>query len=445
MNNKRIAQAVANLDAWLQSMHSFSGYGGPVSHWWHSSFRFTGPALDWRYEGICSGYRMLHERTGDCGALECLRSAAGDVMAGQERAGNYLCSCFEMNPGTLGTPHEAAASLGLITAVPYLENAEFAISTARRNIRNLISQLWDPCAHAFDDRPGVRSRVPNKLATMTAALIELAEISKDMSLLPYASQALEGLVAYQVKSGVNQGAVHQFAPECMAGDGRFFPYYNARCIPGLLAGAQTFGESRFAEAAAEILRFLQRTMYTDGSWPQIIYADGSRAEWPRWLAGSADILWGFHLLRHRLPEVALDRLLNSQLPSGGFATGEGFALRPEIRRTIRAMKKSPCQVRKTAGLARCGAPYVPDFRDLTPVVGWNDKVFRLLTSQLEVGSALPSPSNSHTLAPVMVGRSVMTFEESPTSMRISTESGAPAYAWNKGDAWASASNEIALQ
>jgi hypothetical protein len=350
-----------------------------------------------------------------------------------------------MNPGTLGTPHEAAASLGVIYAMPYLYRPEFAASAVKRNVANLINKLWDPSADAFDDRPGVRSRVPNKLATMTVALIELAKLSGDAKLLPYAKHALEDLLTYQVGSGANEGAVHQFAPECMAGDGRFFPYYNARCIPALLAGAQAFGDTKFQEAAANVLQFLKRTMNHDGSWPQIVYANGRRAEWPRWLAGSADILLGFHLLGSKIPEVALDRLLMSQLPSGGFATAEGFALRPEVRRSIRALRAPIANRSKTSQLPANVNSYIPDFRDLTPVVGWNDKVLRLLSNLLEDGSVLPPPSTSNTEAAVSVSRSAMTYTESPKSIHITAPSGVQAYAWKKGEAWASASNVIAVR
>jgi hypothetical protein len=331
-----------------------------------------------------------------------------------------------------------------MSAIPYLYRPEFAAATVKRNVSNLINQLWDPCAQGFDDRPGVRSRVPNKLATMTIALIELAKLSGESFFLPYAKSALDDLLSYQVASGVNQGAVHQYAPECMGGDGRFFPYYNARCIPGLVAGACAFSEPKYHQAAVDVLRFLKRTMNPDGSWPQIIYANGTRAEWPRWLAGTADILLGFHVLGSRAPEVAIDRLLSSQLPSGGFATAEGFAFRPEVRRTIRALR-APVAPPKPRSTSPPTNSYIPDFRDLTPVVGWNDKVLRLLSNLLEDGSVLPAPSTSNTETAVSVSRSAMTYFESPKSMTITSPSGLQAFSWNKGDAWASASNTIATR
>jgi hypothetical protein len=53
------ALTLARLEAWLESMRGPGGYGGPVAHWWRQSLLYTGPGLDWRYEGIILGYLAL--------------------------------------------------------------------------------------------------------------------------------------------------------------------------------------------------------------------------------------------------------------------------------------------------------------------------------------------------------------------------------------------------
>src|SRR5512143_2590227 len=58
-----VAQAVFALDAWLDSQRQAGGYGGPVVHWWRDCTDFTGPGLDWRYEGIITGYINLWAST----------------------------------------------------------------------------------------------------------------------------------------------------------------------------------------------------------------------------------------------------------------------------------------------------------------------------------------------------------------------------------------------
>jgi len=410
----RIAQAVVDLGAWLETMRQPGGYGGPVAHWWQNRFQYTGPGLDWRYEGILIGYATLHEKTGDAAWRGRLDVAADDVIAGQRPDGSYRASRFEMNPDTLGTPHEAAATHGLLAAQPHLSNGEKAVEVARRNLDNLVEKLWD--GRGFNDRPGVSGRVPNKLATLAHALMCYVRLTGDGGYLPYAKAALDDVLRYQMAQGPNVGAVHQYAPGGAAGDGRFFPYYNARCVPALVLGADLLGDERYLEAARGIKSFLDGTMHHDGSWPQIVYVNGRRAAWPRWLAGTADILLAYGSLGEAMPDVALRRLLDSQLPSGGFRTATGFQ----------------AQIRQAA-------PSAADYRDVVPVVGWNDKALRLLATMLPSPTTLPAPETAATELPVTVGAAPALFRESPEAMelRIGHEA---AYAWDKHAPWATTAN-----
>ena len=59
-----ILASCLRLEAWLETMRGPGGYGGPVAHWWQQSLMYTGPGLDWRYEGIIEGYLQLWARTG---------------------------------------------------------------------------------------------------------------------------------------------------------------------------------------------------------------------------------------------------------------------------------------------------------------------------------------------------------------------------------------------
>lgn len=149
---EQIAQALANLEAWLETMRQPGGYGGPVCHWWQHRLRYTGPGHDWRYEGILVGYFQLWQKTGDRYYREKLNRAAFDLLEGQLPDGRYLASRFELNPGTLGTPHEAAATLGLLLALPGLDDPERALAAAGRNLDNLIAQLYLPEEKAYRDR-----------------------------------------------------------------------------------------------------------------------------------------------------------------------------------------------------------------------------------------------------------------------------------------------------
>lgn len=408
----RLAQALVNLDAWLETMRQEGGYGGPVAHWWQNRYRYTGPGLDWRYEGVLIGYVTLRQKTHAPRWCARLRCAAKDLLAGQGADGSYRASSFEMNPRSLGTPHEAAATLGLLSALPYLEDKRQALEAAKRNLDNLIAKLWD--GRGFNDRPGVSGRVPNKLATLAQALMTYAVVSGDDHYLPYARAALEDVLRYQVTGGRFDGAVHQYAPGAGRGDGRFFPFYAARCVPPLVLASTLFLEPRYRAAAERILDFIRRSMSPDGSWPQIVYGGGQQADWPRWLAGSADILLAYGTLDEELPAAALERLLGSQLPSGGFPTAQGFSSQISQRAPV--------------------GP--PDYRDVTPVVGWNDKVLRLLAELLEAGTQLPEAKVGEVTASVTVCGKRAALYENNYHMSICPEHGDVLYAWGKDKPWA---------
>ncbi len=412
--NLDLAPAIADLDAWLETMRQPGGYGGPVAHWWRNCYRYAGPGLDWRYEGILFGYAALLEKTGDPRWRQRINRAAADLVSGQQADGTYRASRFEMNPGVLGTPHEAAATLGLLRVLPYLECPEATLHTARANLENLIRRLWNPITRGFDDRPGIAGRVPNKLATLAAALMSLSAITGDERLLEYARAALDDVLRYQVVDGALSGAVHQFDSGSGRGDGRFFPYYNARCVPPLVQAALVFREPRYTAAAAGILEFLRGTMHVDGSWPQIVYMRGQRAEWLRWIAGSADIVLAFASVGAPLPERAVAHVLAGQLPNGGFRTAHGFAAQGSRR------------LRGTT----------PDYRDVTPVVGWNDKVLRLLALLHQEGDPIPATRSGVVNERVSIWGRPAIFSESSEWITIAGADGREIYHWNKREPWA---------
>lgn len=415
-------QAVANLDAWLETMRQPRGYAGPVAHWWESCYHYTGPGLDWRYEGILAGYATLYRKTGNARWQARLQTACRHLIQGQTRDGAFPASRFEANPGTLGTPHEAAAIHGLLQAAPYYSDAEDLQLVATRGLDHLLSQLWDEgvlearIPAGFNDAPGERGRVPNKLATLAEALMSYAETCGDSGYLKYARIALDEVLRYQVRVGPHRGAIHQWGPRAGPGDDRFFPYYNARCIPGLVRGSRIFGDPRYEGAAREVLQFLRRTVNADGTWPQVVYGTGYRSEYPHWIAPLADILHAYRSLGESFPEGSLQYLLAGQTASGGFRTGEGFGHRFRMVR-----------------------PSAPDFRDVTPVVGWNDKVLRLLSELIPESAEMPSAAVWPVEISTTVNHAKAIFLDAPTRMALYGQSnGGPWFLWEKASLWATA-------
>ncbi len=423
------AQVVANLLAWLDGLRPPAeaggqpGYGGPVVHWWQNCLSFTGAGLDWRYEGIVDGYLTLWRHTGDPRWLERARRAGDDLGAGQLPGGNFRHSCFELNPGSGGTPHEAAVDLALLGLAGALRDAvddgwRHYAGAARRNLRRyFIDRLWDETAGRFRDRPGQRSFVPNKVCTLAEALFACAELEGDDALIVrHALPTLEAVLALQQAAPARlAGAIAQnvWQGEVVP---HYYPTYIARCVPALVKAADHTGHERWLAAATAALAFVRRQMDDDGLLPQVVYARGAGRH-PRWLAGLGDVLRAADLLAARGAPFDFGpmraALLGSQLPTGGFRSARDFA-------------------RQLAGSTR---PGLPDCRDHVPAAGWNDKAFRYLARQVPAGRPLPPALLGVHEADCQVDGRAATWRETATEMTL-RRGGALLYRYRKGRMWA---------
>ncbi|MGQ9494143.1 MAG: hypothetical protein ACUVR2_10320 [Anaerolineae bacterium] len=382
-----IAEAVYSLEAWLETMRGPDGYTGPVAHWWRNCLQFTGAGLDWRYEGIIIGYLNLYKKTGDQRWLAKARCAGDDLVQGQLLTGNYRNSSFELNPYPGGTPHEAAGDLALLHLAETLREEDDStwqnyLKAAERNLwEYYIGVLWDGKAHHFRDHPSIPSFVPNKAATLVEALHKLAEVMGDASWIElYAQPTLVAILVHQVRGGPFDGAIAQYSQNKHM-EAKFFPYYIARCVPGLLAGYAHSKDERLLDAAWRAMSFILRWRYEDGSFPQVVYPSGRVNRYPQWVAAVGDILRAMALLKaygyEVDPEPTRSWLLQGQEPSGAFRTAWGFA--------SQATQRPPGPL--------------PEFRDLLPVCGWNDKAFRYLTEEYGSGGVWEQESKgvgSHT-------------------------------------------------
>lgn len=359
-----VRQAVKGLDAWLDSTRQPGGYAGPVAHWWRDCLDYTGPGLDWRYEGIIIGYLNLWAATGEKKWLDKARRAGDDLVNGQLPNGNYRNSCFELNPNTGGTPHEAACDLALLRQAEALRSVgdqsyEKYVQTAQRNLMDyFIGRLWDPARCSFRDDPNIASFVPNKACTLVEALFAFSKFNQEAKWAEdYALPTLKAVLEHQVSSGVLDGAICQnsFGKQKIE---KYFPYYIARCIPALLEGWAWSGEERFAEAVIQAAGFILRYRFKDGSFPQVIYPGERVNRYPQWVAAVGDILRLLDLSRALgvafNGEPTFRWLMSGRKADGSFGAAVGFG------------KASPGRQRE-------------DSRDGLGVVGWNDKVFRFLT------------------------------------------------------------------
>ncbi|MBN1937680.1 MAG: hypothetical protein JW934_23685 [Anaerolineae bacterium] len=431
VNPGRIASAVLMLDAWLDTARGLGGYGGPVTHWWQHCLLFTGAGLDWRYEGIIAGYLNLFEATGDTRWLDKARRAGDDLVNGQLTTGTYRNSSFERNPYTGGTPHEAGCDVALLLLAQTLQDRgddgwQSYAATAERNLEAFIlGVLWNLQEQRFDNTADDASFVPNKAATTVEALIVWDEWAHKPDIVQTCVVlTLDAIAASQVHKDGSffDGAIPQRAT-AIPGGTHYFPFYIARCIPALVQGCKLLGESRYLDAAKRALSFILRQQLPDGSFPQVIYANGRVNRQPRWIAGAAEILRAAEAVGEASGQDedlclsrALDWLLHGQLPSGGFRTAAGFA--------AQVSQRTP--------------PSTPDFADLLPVCGWNSMVLRYLSKHVDVATL----NAAHSEIPPAVkepcffnGRKAYYCEDIHT-IKVHWDQNT-LYCWEKGKPWAS--------
>lgn len=430
-SDTQIAQLVANLDHWLDTMRGPDGYCGPVAHWWQNCLHYTGAGLDWRYEGIIVGYLTLYQRCGDAHWLKKARTAGDDLIRGQLPGGNFRHSAFELNPATGGTPHEAACDLALLRLAAALRPTDPAAAgqyyaAAERNLRAYwIERLWDAHPMSFRDAPGTPSFVPNKAATLAEALLLFAGLSGDESFATrYALPTLDAVLAHQLRGGDLDGAIYQnsFGASRVA---KFFPYYAARCVPGLLDGYTWSGDERYLDGALRAMQFVIRQRFADGSLPQVVYPGGTSNRYPQWVAATGDVLRAVDLLRAHGFEAdtaaSLDWLVRGRRASGAMVTASGFA------EQVRQRQPGP----------------TPELRDLLPVCGWADKAFRYLAGLVSTGHPLPAARVGSVEEPCLTRGRRGTWRETAAELRLEID-GAPAYLWRKGEPWATTIRQEAL-
>ncbi len=405
------SQALGRLEAWLDTVRGPLGYTGPVAHWWDSCLVYTGVMLDWRYEGILCGYLNLYHRTQDERWLAKACRAGDDLVRGQLPNGHFWSSSFEHGPKPGGTPHEAAADIGLLELATILKEKgrpawQVYFATAERNLQRLIQVLWN--GHGFQDQPDNPVLVANKNATLLEALLLYQNIS-GVEMMRYIEAALRVILSAQVKEGWRTGAtVHR---------GTFrrqisFGLYTARCL-GALTRLMAFDcRPESLDFAALAVRYLLDLIPPSGTYiPLGHYGSGwlSRQMPTGWVSPNGELLRALWQASQwvEVPPKIIERLyqlcVQSILPSGSAPTAWNLGMRGQHAR--------------------------PDFRDVLPVTGWCDKLFRALT-------LLTAPTTPSSLEPATTlcqwrGRKTILLEDA-LSLTLQEESGQVLYFWQKG-------------
>ena len=265
------------------------------------------------------------------------------------------------------------------------DQSERFLSVARRNLETYwFDELWHEPTATLWDSPNTPSFVPNKAATFVEAVLLLSDLISDERLIErYAIPTAANILAMQVdnQNSALHGAIAQnrFADNIVEA---YFPLYIARCITPLLHLFNMVGDPRLRDAALSAARFLERMREPDGSFPQVLYGDGTVNRRPRWIAGAGDIIRAFLAANEYGANIDVQPtvgwVLGGVRRDGHVATAEGFGkIIPLLSRRDR-------------------------FADEIGVVGWCDKAFRAL-AQLEGADASRSSQETRTPSLVSIG------------------------------------------
>ncbi len=194
MNNAHLAQQISRQVTWLETWKQPQGYGGPVIHYWKNSTCYTGPGLDWRYEGIIIAFIRLFEKTNQEKFLYRAIGAGNHLVKGQLPKGQFVHSGFDGNPsGPVGSmPHDTAASIGLMHLASLLRsrnNPQWKeyFAAAKKNLSFHMKYLYAPSTglffQTFPSLDSQRHLVSNKHATLAELLLLFYKMEKDKKYL----------------------------------------------------------------------------------------------------------------------------------------------------------------------------------------------------------------------------------------------------------------------
>jgi hypothetical protein len=267
-----------------------------------------------------------------------------------------------------------------------IAGADVYLATARRNLEDFaLGRLWDPTTGTFRDSVEGLTFVPNKAATFVEAVSLLQELTGATGLLErYAIPTGTRILELQVRRPGDylDGAIAQnrFGQRVVES---YFPIYVARCIPALLQLTAQTREPRFRDGALAAVAFLARVREPDGGFPMVLYPAGRRNRFPRWVAGTGDVVRAFDLAREAGAMVdstaTICWLVNGTRQDGRVITADGFG------------KIVPWISRRERVLGELG------------VVGWCDKAFRALAAHADPGALVPrdpSVTNGKATQPV---------------------------------------------
>lgn len=367
-----IGDSLQNLMNWLKTMHSNGEYTGPVVHYWRYNLLFTGAATDWRYEGLIEGFLILYNKTKDRRFLEKSMQLSQECLSRLTPKGFYQNSGFEQAPLIGFTPHEASVTKAILNVVLSLrENKDSRYKDlwlkAKRNIDVHLRFLWSNNFNAFVELPypiyeskQCTNVNANKNSTISEMFLYAYKLTGDEI---YKEKAIKSLSTIKNLQDADGGFYQsRFGSQKIA-------YYNARCARAFLTAYTVLKDDKYLDWANEIKSFLKPLFNEEKIIFRFGKEKGKVLKYPMWIAGAGDIFFVLYKLDEAnfVTEIINKFIKLYQLKSGGF---KSFKYYPS---------KEWC------------------FTEILPVVGWNDKIFFLLSNLITEDDANSLKLNNNTM------------------------------------------------
>lgn len=376
----KLEKNIAKNIAWLQTMKQKNGYAGPVIHYWKDCLNYIGPGMDWRYEGLIQGYLELFKKTEEKEFLMLAIECGEFLVKSQCRNGVFFNSGFESNPtfNRGSTPHDSAACIGLLELAQELKKLSLDwqkyFNSAKKNLelfhlRELyIEQKGLFAQYRKQDALRVPNAfVPNKIATIIELLLKMHNFTNKKFYLRLAIKNADFITKMQ--DCEFDGGIYQSNDK-----NKIITIYNARCIVPLLMLYEITSSEKYLSCALDAIKFIKKMENKEGgfyfgyikqddNWKKIYY--------PIFIAGGAEVLRAITYAKHfdsslKIKRKNINFILSNILESGGFKTSIGMNLKNTAKKRF-----------KKEG-----------WRDIVPVVGWNDKMFRFMAMMLKEGCVI---------------------------------------------------------
>jgi len=370
-------QSVSNLWGWLRTWEDpVGGIHGPVVYHHRDNLKVLRPDT-WTEGAALLGLLNMYRSSGDSQFLDDAK------RVGSFLTGNYISelhlyrdSNFDQKP--LGQPAlegNAIASLSLFELAKTLgSGGSLFADVARDNIDGFVTKEWDSGAKSFMVKYHAgRAHIHNKGAMAILAILACEGGGRGELTEKFAVPAADFMMACQVNEGGMAGAF-PYADR----DENYRTIYSLVTALGLLGLHRATAEPKYLRSVEKLLDHLSR--FVDPKTGLICHYH--HVGYPQWVTDT--IL--YHLVGKMAsdqgsasavnrPESALSSVLAYQYPSGAFPLSLGF---------------EDLWYKEVMG----ARPGIKRWRDILPTPGMNAWNLWFLSSLLEKGAAVPSPSSN---------------------------------------------------